>query len=1311
MTEVPSTNPDARVVRVFVSSTFRDMQDEREELVKRIFPQLRKLCDQRGVVWGEVDLRWGITPDEAERGEVLPICLAEIERCRPYFIGLLGERYGWVPDEINPELSDREEWLKEHPGHSVTELEILHGVLNDPTMADHAFFYFRDPSYVDRFAADRKGDFVESPTSTEIQRYGLEEAERRAEKRRQKLLALKERLRRSNLPVRTNYADPAALGRMVLQDLTEVINRKYPEGSIPDPLDRESAEHEAFAASRSHVYIKREADFQRLDAYSTGSEQPLVLLGESGVGKSALLANWALEYRQRHPETPVILHFIGASPDSADWAALTRRIIGELKRTFHLDLAIPEDPEQLRRVFVAALTASAERRRVVLVLDGLNQLVDSDGAPDLVWLPAEMPANIRLVVSTLPGRSLDEIQRRNWPSMEVAPLRAPERKKLIGDYLAQYTKKLDAQQIAKIAGARPTGNPLYLRALLEELRVFGEHERLEERIDHYLSAKSVPTLYKRILERYEQDYDHYRPGLTRDAMSLLWASRRGLAESELMDLLGSGGEAFARAYWSPLFLAAEQGFVSRGGLLNFSHDYLRQAVGSRYLSRKEARHEVHSRLADYFAGRGTHHRRIDEQPWQLSQAGDWNRLYYLLSDLSFFAAAWKRSRSEVMAYWTQVEAHSELRITDAFERLIDRLASLRTPYVPLGWQPTLQMAQLMPEPPPDENHLWSLSELLSDRGHSKGAMRIREWLRDRFEATGDRGALSAALGGQAHILKSRGQLDEAYSLFKQQEDMSRETGKQDSLIGSLIGQAQILESKGRLDEAVERCVEAERISVESGNRLGVMSAIGNRASLLYLRGQDDEALGLFKQQERIARELDDRHGLYVVLSNQGLLLEARDRAEDALTLFKQSESIARDLGNRKGIAASLGHQAKILFKRGEYDRALRLLDDNELICRELGDQVGLSIMLHHRGEIARRRGDRMAAVDYYREEERIARQFDYQSALFNSLTGQARVHQESGRYDQALRQLGEAESICRESPLQLASVLRQQSLVLKDQREFDEALKKLVAAEHACERVGNKHELLTVLTNEAALHMERNDFPRALEVLRRGEPLAASLNDQRDLEICKGGIAGCLGILGDHYADNGRITEAKQCYSELETRARELGDTQQLQRSLESQADLLTRSGDVAGAQTKLEESEQLDRASGDRRLLAQGLLKQAAILVDAGIALDKAQVKAQEAATIFDELNMNLHSAQAGAILVRIRSGLSGRVIKFVGIGFLLLLAGGGVALGMWKTWLWIVGGPIVFFAAFNLLLTLVPPLQRRYNDFVKRVMSSGGR
>ena len=79
----PPTRPQAQGVRIFVSSTFADMQEEREELIKYVFPKLRRLCEARGVSWTSVDLRWGITDEEKAEGRVLDICLAEIDRCRP----------------------------------------------------------------------------------------------------------------------------------------------------------------------------------------------------------------------------------------------------------------------------------------------------------------------------------------------------------------------------------------------------------------------------------------------------------------------------------------------------------------------------------------------------------------------------------------------------------------------------------------------------------------------------------------------------------------------------------------------------------------------------------------------------------------------------------------------------------------------------------------------------------------------------------------------------------------------------------------------------------------------------------------------------------------------------------------------------------------------------------------------------------------------------------------------------------------------------------------------------------------------------
>src|ERR1700747_1696154 len=79
------------IIRVFISSTFRDMQRERDVMMERVFPGVRRWCEQRGVIWREIDLRWGITLEEAHRGETLRLCLEEVQACYPFFIGLLGE--------------------------------------------------------------------------------------------------------------------------------------------------------------------------------------------------------------------------------------------------------------------------------------------------------------------------------------------------------------------------------------------------------------------------------------------------------------------------------------------------------------------------------------------------------------------------------------------------------------------------------------------------------------------------------------------------------------------------------------------------------------------------------------------------------------------------------------------------------------------------------------------------------------------------------------------------------------------------------------------------------------------------------------------------------------------------------------------------------------------------------------------------------------------------------------------------------------------------------------------------------------------
>jgi hypothetical protein len=90
-------SPHSRELKLFVSSTFRDMRAERDLLAKRVFPAIRRLCAERGTTWNDVDLRWGVTREDVAEGRVLRVCFDEIDRCRPLFLAMLGERYGWIP--------------------------------------------------------------------------------------------------------------------------------------------------------------------------------------------------------------------------------------------------------------------------------------------------------------------------------------------------------------------------------------------------------------------------------------------------------------------------------------------------------------------------------------------------------------------------------------------------------------------------------------------------------------------------------------------------------------------------------------------------------------------------------------------------------------------------------------------------------------------------------------------------------------------------------------------------------------------------------------------------------------------------------------------------------------------------------------------------------------------------------------------------------------------------------------------------------------------------------------------------------------
>lgn len=889
--------PDVpRSIRVFVSSTFRDMEAERDELAKFVFPALHRLCEDRGVGFTDVDLRWGITEESAAAKGVLPICLAEIEGCRPYFIGILGERYGWVPDDVPDELIRRQPWLAEHREKSITELEVVHGVLNSPEMAERCFFYFRDSAYVESVPVESRSDFVCEDAASQV-----------------KLDALKARIRASGLPLCEGYSNPQELGRLVEGHLRDVIEASYPIEGIPDPLQQERIAHEAYARSRRALYIGRSSHLERLDAHATSDDPPLVVTGDSGSGKSALVANWAERFRGSTPHVPVVEHYVGASATSADWVSMCRRVAAEMSGATGVAFSFgdTDDAGEIRARFKEGLHKIGARMRAVLVIDGLNQLEDRAGALDLPWLPNKMPAGMRVVLTTLPGSPLNEAHRRAWPEFVVEPLAASEREQLITRYLEDYSKELTEPQLRRIADSPQSSNPLFLRTLLGELRTWGRMETLDQAVADYLAAGTPDGLLQKVLARWELDYERDRPSLVRDTMVALWAARRGIDETELLEILGVPAQPLPRAHFSPLFLAAEPILANRSGLLGFAHDFLRMAVESRYLSTEAEQKAAHALLADYFlAADQSQPRVIEELPWQMQRAERWRDLAELVADLEVLQAVRKVNADDELRYWAALKDAGVSPVETYAETLADP-----------GRVPTKSLDRL--------------ATLLRSLGHPREAEHLRAHIVGRLREDGDSKELQSAINKLANLRKALGDREGALAGYAEAEDICRRTGNDVGLQAALNNRALILRGRGHLDQAMELLRETESICRRLGRNSSLESSLYNQASILRQTGNIEAALRLLDEAERLARESVSPSRLRNVLSARASIARMRGDLSGALRLQDERLRSSRELGSMSGAESALNDAALSHMDREEYALAGDLLEEAMAICDEL----------------------------------------------------------------------------------------------------------------------------------------------------------------------------------------------------------------------------------------------------------------------------------------------------------------------------------------------------------------------------------------
>lgn len=348
----------------------------------------------------------------------------------------------------------------------------------------------------------------------------------------------------------TRWQDLEEINRMHVPDTDEdCLIRDYgvqlvPEGGKPVfPISLRRFE----SIFSSHRIFGRGRQYTLLDQFvNTKTSGYFFISGPAGYGKTALLINWARSLKSKGVHTAV--HLINPMIDASINFCL-KNLCEQLMAFWNLG-NIPQDESKLQDLFNSLLKKSPSPKKLVIILDGLDEANDW---PDLSYIvPPILPEGIFFVVS-MRDSEINEIEYlkerlKCTNHLLLPPLSAND----IADWIQSsenYTLKSfskDEKFIATVV-EKTEGLPLYLHYLIDEITnspIENVHSILNQSPRGFSSYVHKQFLYL-VNERNVGDNIKFQ-----ELFALLSIAHSALSENDVIEVTGITKWDLQKLPWS-----------------------------------------------------------------------------------------------------------------------------------------------------------------------------------------------------------------------------------------------------------------------------------------------------------------------------------------------------------------------------------------------------------------------------------------------------------------------------------------------------------------------------------------------------------------------------------------------------------------------------------------------------------------------------------------------------------------------------------------------------------------------------------------
>lgn len=573
---------------IFISSSFKDMQHERDVIRYKTLPQINDyLRNNYGQETTVIDLRWGINTSEADEfismSKIVRTCLFEIDNCKPFMIVLLGDRYGTI--------IKKEQFVKHQSNFrfdnvddiGVTELEIRYAMHLADQDKMHVFFYFRDMDYSTVKAIDKENIY-----------FDIDESQ---DKRHRLDILKKDILTDYPQQCRTyksayDYQSGKLTGLDHLSDLIFEDIKSCVLMELGTPNQSPLCVDDAFIKSKQASFVGRNYELAEIENFITSDYYNVALLqGNAGVGKSAIIANIPLILKNKNREFLSVFCGQGNSSDSA--LGIMRNIVYRLRNLLKITTSNIEDEnlwdiEQWHREMdlLVEKFVDSENKQLIVLIDAVDQMIQDVFTKKMYYIPSLYSGKVKVLLSAITEyqveKSLPLLEK-----MKLIKIKEPSSEDIynaVDEIWHKYGKPSVSKEIKnKLFEKQLSNNYLYINLLLNRLTyigldMFGNENNSEQFIIE--NIKQIIEDFPNTLEGAAQELlnvlcNYINRNLCPLLLSYLCVSSHGLRVTDIESLCGELYDAADFSYLKKLL--GNFVFEREDHRYDFSHKVFRGA--------------------------------------------------------------------------------------------------------------------------------------------------------------------------------------------------------------------------------------------------------------------------------------------------------------------------------------------------------------------------------------------------------------------------------------------------------------------------------------------------------------------------------------------------------------------------------------------------------------------------------------------------------------------------------------------------------------------------------------------------------------